>query len=176
MLILTTIGVAIGLAVFEPDETGASTFGTASAIWGIASAIVAFGVGGWLAAYSSGMTGTRNGVLNGTMVGVATIVLMLWLVGSGLGNLFGAVAGNLDDITATADDVRGEVSSDDATAAYDRARDNSWIAVVGLLGALAATAVGGLIGSRERETTVVQHSTPRVRPEPRPSPPIRRET
>jgi len=111
LLVLTVLGLAVGLAAFQPDEVGARTFGTASAIWGIVSALVAFMLGGWFAAYSAGVTGSGNGTLNGVMVGVTSIVLMLWFVGAGLGNLLGAVAGNLDAVMGVGQQIAGSADA-----------------------------------------------------------------
>lgn len=152
LLVLTVLGLAVGLAAFEPDELGSPMFGTASAIWGIIAAIVAFMLGGWFAAYSAGVTGTGNGTLNGMMVGVTAIVLMLWFVGSGLGNLLGAVAGNLGAVMDVGQQVAGTT---DTTVVFDRAQENSWISLIGLAGAVFASAMGGWVGHRERENLFV---------------------
>ncbi|MGE3856549.1 MAG: hypothetical protein AB7G21_06305 [Dehalococcoidia bacterium] len=147
LLVLTVLGLAVGLAAFEPDEIGGGTFSTASSIWGIVSALVAFALGGWFAAYSAGVTGSNNGMLNGMMVGVSAIVLMLWFVGAGLGNLLGAVAGNLDAAMGVGQQVTGAA---DASALYDQAQSNSWISLIGLVLALGASGFGGWVGHRER--------------------------
>jgi len=152
LLVLTVMGVAVGLAAFEPDELGGGTFSTASAIWGIVSGLAAFALGGWFAAYTAGVTGSSNGMLNGVMVGVTAIVLMLWFVSAGLGNLLGAVAGNLDAVTNVGQQVAG--TANPATV-YEQAQTNSWISLAGLLSALVASGLGGWIGHRERATLFV---------------------
>jgi hypothetical protein len=146
LIVLTVLGLAIGLAAFDPDDLGTATMGNAAAVWGIISAIIAFMLGGYVAAYSGGVTGTDNGALNGVMVGVASIVLMLWFVGAGLGNVLGAVAGNLDAVMQVGSDLTGA----DPAQTYEAARTNSWITLVGLLGALETSALGGVLGHRER--------------------------
>jgi hypothetical protein len=152
LLVLTVLGLTIGLAAFEPNDVGTSTFGMASAIWGIVSALVAFMLGGWFAAYTAGVTGSGNGLLNGVMVGVAAIVLMLWFVGAGVGNLLGAVAGNLGSVMSVGQQVAGNAN---VTTMFDQARENSWISLAGLVAALVASAIGGWVGHRERENLFV---------------------
>ena len=152
LLVLTVMGLAVGLAAFESDELGGGTFTTASAIWGIASGLAAFALGGWFAAYTAGVTGSSNGMLNGVMVGVTAIVLMLWFIGAGLGNLLGAVAGNLDAVMNVGQQVAGTA---DATMVYEQAQSNSWISLAGLMSALIASGLGGWIGHRERATLFV---------------------
>lgn len=152
LLVLTVMGLAVGLAAFEPDELGGGTFSTASAIWGIVSGLAAFALGGWFAAYTAGVTGSSNGMLNGMMVGVTAIVLMLWFVGAGLGNLLGAVAGNLDAVMNVGQQVAG--TANPATV-YEQAQTNSWISLAGLLSAVIASGLGGWVGHRERSTLFV---------------------
>jgi hypothetical protein len=47
LLILTVLGLAVGSSALEPRD-GGETIGTAAAIWGIASALIAFFLGGWV--------------------------------------------------------------------------------------------------------------------------------
>lgn len=157
LLVLTVLGLAIGTSAFEPDTADGSTVGTAAAIWGGLSALIAFFVGGWVAAKSSAIDGDGAGALNGFLVGVAAIVLILWLLGAGLGNLLGTVGNNLTDVINLGQSVEVPQGQDATTLAqenYDEARDTAWGTLVGLLLALGAATLGGWVGHNHGVETI----------------------
>ncbi|MDQ2809644.1 MAG: hypothetical protein M3Z04_22445, partial [Chloroflexota bacterium] len=86
---LTVLGLAIGAATFTPGAS-LGNLGLGAGIWGAISALIAFGVGGWLAARSAAVGGHSNGILNGAMVWFVAIPLLLYLLSSGVGSLLGA--------------------------------------------------------------------------------------
>ena len=98
LVVMTVLGVGLGFAAFEPDETGIATIGTAAGIWGALSGLLAFLLGGFVAGASSSVRATGNGALNGFIMGAAAIALTIWLVGSGIGNVLGAAAANLGEL------------------------------------------------------------------------------
>jgi hypothetical protein len=149
LLILTVLGLAIGMSVLEPGQSGDRNVGTAAAIWGTLSALVAFFLGGWVAARSAAVEGGPAGALNGLMVGIAAIVLVLWLIGAGLGNLLGFVGTNLAEITdlaRTVDPTAAEDALPTAQAAYENTRNSAWGTFAGLVLALGAASLGGYLG------------------------------
>ncbi len=157
LLVLTVLGLAIGTSAFKPDDANGSTVGTAAAIWGGASLLIAFFVGGLVAAKSAAVDGSGAGALNGFLVGVAAIVLIVWLLGSGLGNLLGTVGNNLADIANLSQTVDVPSGQDAITVAqdnYDNARDGAWGTLVGLILALGAATIGGWAGHNEGVETI----------------------
>jgi hypothetical protein len=103
-LLLTILGFALGASVLDPANT-AGQIGTWAAIWGAVSAIVAFFLGGWIAARTAAVDGAFAGTINGLMVGAAGLLFIIWLTASGLGNLFGtigATVGSVLNVAATA--------------------------------------------------------------------------
>lgn len=157
LLILTVLGLAIGTSAFEPDTADGDTVGTAAAIWGAVSALIAFFVGGWVAAKSSAIDGDGAGALNGFLVGVAAIALILWLLGSGLGNLLGTVGNNLTDVInlgQTVDVPEGQDATTFAQENYDEARNSAWGTLAGLLLALGAATLGGWAGHNHGVETI----------------------
>jgi hypothetical protein len=87
--VLTILGVAIGLSTF--DANNPETFGIGAGIYGAVSALVAFALGGFVAARSSGAAGAGNSILNSGMVWIVAIVLIVNFLGSGIGTLLGIV-------------------------------------------------------------------------------------
>lgn len=166
MLLLTVLGLATGASVLEPREAGEGV-GTAASIWGAVSAIIAFFVGGLVAARSASVIGGGAAILNGFLVAAAVMLLVLYMIGAGLGNLFGTVGNNIGDIANLAQDQTavqemtqedideaGDEAMDDAAAmaddAFDTAEGAAWGTFAGLVLVHAAAAVGGLVGSNTR--------------------------
>jgi len=86
LVVLTLIGLAIGLSSYQPG-TRAADLGIGAGIWGAISALIAFAIGGWIAARTAAVAGRNNGLLNGSMVWLVAIPLFLYLLGSGLGTI-----------------------------------------------------------------------------------------
>jgi amino acid transporter len=151
LVVLAALGLAIGLSAFEPGDVGAAD--TAATIYGIASAIVAFLLGGFVAGRGAARTGHGNGAFQGLMVGVTAIAVTVFLVGIGAGNLLGAAASDLRAITevATNFEIDSQQAERAARAAYEDAEAGAWGTVIGLLVALAAAALGGLFGGNRRQ-------------------------
>ena len=141
MLVLSVLGLALGASVLDRNVDG-NDLSTGATIWGIISALIAFFVGGWVAARSAAVGGTGSGLLNGLMAGCATLVLLLALSGLGLGDAFGVTGANFDDI----------INASEAT--FSNIEDEAWWTLIGLLAALGAAAVGGLAGHNTRNDLV----------------------
>jgi len=112
---MTLLGLALGTALFDPNDQ-ASTYGIGAGIWAALSALVAFFVGGWLAARTSALRGRSAGILNGAMVWFVAIPLLLYGLTSGIGAIgrtLGNVAGTVAQTGAAAAGAAGE----DAAAA-----------------------------------------------------------
>ena len=157
MLVLSVLGLAIGSSAFEPRDSG-ETIGTAAAIWGAASAIISFFIGGWVAAKTAAVGGGFGGLMNGLMVGATALALILYLTGTGLGNLFGTIGANLGDIANVAQDTGGANAvagaTDNATQAFTDAEEGAWGTLGGLVLALGASALGGLVGHNKRRDLI----------------------
>lgn len=102
LAVLTVLGLAVGLSSFTPGED-LSGFGIGAGIWAAVSALLAFAVGGFLAARTAAVSGHNNGILHGAMVWLVAIPLLLNLIGGGLG----AIAQTLGGAVGTATDAAG---------------------------------------------------------------------
>src|SRR5262249_35826112 len=91
--ILSVLGLAIGFTTITPGNI-AGTLGPGTGVWSALSVLIALVVGGWTAARTAAVPGRANGALNGAMVWVATTLLVLVLLGSGIATL-AAVAGSI---------------------------------------------------------------------------------
>lgn len=164
MLILTVLGLAIGASALEPREVGEG-LGIAAAIWGILSALIAFFLGGWVAAKTAAVSGSGSGLINGLMVGAAILALVLWLAGSGVGAILGTLGGNIGDIAnvvqdqgTTTNEAQAEAQQQleqvDPNAAFNNVRDGAWGTLAGLVIPLVASGLGGLAGQNRREDVI----------------------
>ncbi|MGF1635413.1 MAG: hypothetical protein ACFCVE_16330 [Phycisphaerae bacterium] len=178
LALLSVLGAAIGATAFDANDS-LSAFGIGAGIWGIISALLAFLVGGWLAARSAAVRGHGNGMLNGTMVWAVAIPLMLYFVSGGLTSLLGTTAGIAGDAAGAATSGAAQVADDGLEDPLDRAQTAAgrvgeqvpqvtgqdvrsgtaeaadavdsglWWTLLALLLSLGAAAAGGFIGARK---------------------------
>ncbi len=157
LLILTVLGLAIGASALEPREVGESV-GIGAAIWGALSAIIAFFLGGWVAAKTAAVGGAGSGMINGLMVGVTILALLLWLTGTGVANVVGAIGSNVGDIANVAQSqgqsAQQATQQIDPNQAFETVRDSAWGTLAGLVLPLIAAAVGGLLGHNKRRNLI----------------------
>ncbi len=147
LIVLSLLGLAIGASALEPRDVGES-LGTGAAIWGGISAIIAFFVGGFIAAKTAAVGGVGSGMINGFLVGATILALVLYLSGTGLGSALGSLGTNLGDVTNFAQDAQADPAAQ--VSSFETLRDSSWGTLAGILLALAAATVGGIVGHNNR--------------------------
>jgi hypothetical protein len=84
LVVLSVLGAAVAGTAYDPGDR-ARTYGIGAGVWGMVSMLVAFMIGGWLAARSAAVRGHHNGVLNGAMVWAVAIPLMIYLISAAIG-------------------------------------------------------------------------------------------
>jgi hypothetical protein len=144
-LLMTVLGIALGASVLDPADT-AGDIGTWAAVWGAISAILAFFVGGWLAAKTAAVDGPFAGLINGLMAGAAGLLLILWLSANGLGNLFGTIGstvGSVLNVAAATVPAAQDAANVDANQAGNTVEETTGINVDDPQAA--ATAVAGQV-------------------------------
>jgi hypothetical protein len=106
LIVLTVLGIAIGLSTFDASE--ADAFGLGAGIWGAVSGLIAYLLGGVVAGRTGGVAlraddGSirNNGLLHGGLVWMVTLVLVVNVLGTGLGSIIN-VAGGVVSTAATA--------------------------------------------------------------------------
>jgi hypothetical protein len=105
LAVLTVFGIALRLSTFDANQP--QNFGIGAGIYGIISALIAFGLGGYMSARTTAVAGRGNAILNGAMVWIVTIPLIVNLLGSGIGTLLGTAT----DVAATAANTAAQVAA-----------------------------------------------------------------
>jgi len=154
---MTTVNAGTAAAQGGPPPDA----GRNSAIWAAIAGIVSFLLGGYVAGRTAVLFNRGWGALNGALVFMLAVPLILWLAGQGLGtilgslgNLSGAMASN-PGVTQAAQGAAGQaqaaaqnVQPADVARAAEGARNTAWGALAGSLVALAASTLGGSLGTR----------------------------
>jgi hypothetical protein len=91
LLLLTSLGVAVGISAAQPGETEASTLGTGAGIWAGVSLLIALFVGGMVSTRIGAISDRTTGFFEGMLVWVVSILLMLYLAASGVGMVTGGL-------------------------------------------------------------------------------------
>jgi hypothetical protein len=145
-LLFSMIAVAAGLTLVEFNGDPAADVPAdlvAMIITGL-FLVVAFFAGGFVAAWSAGLTEEGPAILHGFLVWALALVLLLVFVGLGLGQVFGAAGQIFADQFAP-----GQVEVQDPQALADAFTDAAWQTVFAVVIAMAAAILGGLVAIRD---------------------------
>lgn len=91
-ILLSMLGVGIGIATLDPGTTnnpGVATFSIMSGLWYVLSALIAAFVGGYIAARMSGKTAATSGALHGLTAWAVSTLLVIYLLTSTVGAVVG---------------------------------------------------------------------------------------
>jgi hypothetical protein len=164
LAILSVLGLAIGLTTATPGNISGA-LGLGAGVWSAISVLIAFLIGGWAAARTAAAAGRANGALNGAMVWIATVPLVIFLLGSGIATL-AVVAGstlatsaqvaapltgqpaNGLPLEAAAQATIGQNAPANAPDIISAGSIAAWGTLLALLLGLVAATLGGLIGAR----------------------------
>jgi hypothetical protein len=169
-IILTLLGVGLGAAMTNPasDASGADAEGAGmgAVAWLIASGVISFGIGGFVAGCMSGVIRTGGGAMHGVLAWALAAVLgatVTAMAGSaalgGLATGAGAAvnasafqqtidrSGQLGSDTARAEPTEAEARAAAERAAEAAARAALWTGVAFLLSMVSA-GIGGTLGRR----------------------------
>ena len=89
LLLMSALGVAVGITAAQPGETDAGTLGTGAGIWAALSLLLALFIGGWVSTRIGAIFDGTTGFFEGALVWVVSVLLMLYFATSGIGMLAG---------------------------------------------------------------------------------------
>jgi hypothetical protein len=124
LLLLSALGVAVGMTALDPGSADPSRIAKVAGVWGAASLLASLFLGGMVATRIGMVFDRATGMFEGVLVWVVSMMLMAAFAGSGLGMV--------PDLTI------------DLTAS----RAAAWIGLVAMLLSLAAAVSGAMAGRR----------------------------
>ena len=89
LLLMTALGVAVGIAAAQPGQTDTDTLGAGAGIWAGVSLLVALFIGGWVSTRIGAIFDGTTGFFEGALVWVVSVML------SGIGVLAAGAAETL---------------------------------------------------------------------------------
>lgn len=114
LLLMTALGVAVGISAAQPGETEASTLGTGAGIWAAVSLLLALFIGGMVSTKIGAIFDGTTGFFEGALVWVVSVLLMLYFASSGVsmlaGGAFRMVGGAAQAVSAVVQNQNVEVS------------------------------------------------------------------
>jgi hypothetical protein len=141
LLLMTALGVAVGISAAQPGETDAATLGTGAGIWGGLSLLIALFLGGWVSTRIGAIFDGTTGFFEGALVWVVSVLLMLYFAASGIGML----AGGAFKLVGGAAQALGSVVQQGAP---DVSGSAAWVSFGALLLSLLAAVIGAMAGRR----------------------------
>ena len=128
LILLTMLGLAIGVSAVDPGNTEAQTFGTGAAIWAGLSLLVALFVGGMVSTRFGMVYDKATGAFEGVLVWVLSTLLIMYLAGTGIsmvaGGAFKLIGGASQAVGAVAKTVNpDELSAGSVDQIVQRLRD-----------------------------------------------------
>lgn len=116
LLLLGALGVAVGVSALQPGETEVSTLGTGAGVWAGVSLLAALFLGGMVSTRIGAIFDGTTGFFEGALVWVVSVLLMLYMAGSGVGmlaggafSLVGGAAQTVTSVMKPGADVSGSV-------------------------------------------------------------------
>jgi hypothetical protein len=88
LMLLTALGLALGVSAVDPNSDSQS-LGTPAAIWAAISLLLALYVGGMASTRIGAIFDKTTGMFEGTLVWVLSLLLIVYLAGSGIGLVAG---------------------------------------------------------------------------------------
>jgi hypothetical protein len=163
LAVLSVLGVAIGATVYRPT-TDTRAWGTGAFIWALLSAIIAFGLGGFVAGRTI-YGPAKAAPFHGFLVWAVAIPLLGLAAATGLGSLAGASSTNMMwtpsyaqrmdtaqmvsqrtvDANGNVRDANGNVRNIDDEIKADTEKA-AWGTFVTLILGLGAATIGGMLG------------------------------
>lgn len=89
LLLMSALGVAVGITTAQPGETDAGALGAGAGVWAVLSLLLALFIGGWVSTRIGAIFDGTTGFFEGMLVWVVSVLLMLYFASSGIGMLAG---------------------------------------------------------------------------------------
>jgi hypothetical protein len=135
LMLLSSLGVAVGISATDPRNPNGQALGTGAAIWTGLSLLISLYIAGWASTRLSMLWERTTAMFEGVLVWVLSLILILYLTASGIGLIasgaFGLVSKTAQAVGSTAQtmDVNA-LTSGDVDAILGKLRDPQTATVV----------------------------------------------
>jgi len=89
LLLLSSLGIAVGISAVDPRNPNGSAIGTGAAVWTSLTLLIALFVGGWASTRLSMLWERTTALFEGALVWVLSMILILYLAANGVGLIAG---------------------------------------------------------------------------------------
>jgi len=132
LMLLSSLGLAIGISAVDPSNPSASAVGMSAAIWTPVTLLISLFVGGWASTRLSMLWERTTAMYEGMLVWVISLMLILYLTASGIGlvasGAFGLASHAAQAVGASIDDRN--MSSGSVDQIVTRLRDPQTVSTV----------------------------------------------
>jgi len=143
LILLSSLGVAIGVSAAHVRDTDGDAIRTGAAIWTGLSLLVSLFIGGWASTRLSMLWEPTTAMFEGVLVWVLSVVIVLYLTASGVALVFGGGFGVVGQATVDTTQLQHTVST------------TAWVSFGALVLSLLAAIAGAAVGRRGVEQKVV---------------------
>jgi len=135
LMLLSSLGLAIGISATDPRNPDGETLGTGAAIWTGLTLLISLFIAGWASTRLSMLWERTTAMFEGVLVWVLSLILILYLTASGIGLIasgaFGLVGKTAQAVSSSVGTMDVDsLSSGDVDAILGRLRDPQTAAIV----------------------------------------------
>jgi len=170
LMLLSSLGLAIGISATDPVDPNGQALGIGAAVWTGLTLLISLFLAGWASTRLSMLWERTTAMFEGVLVWVLSLVLILYLTASGIGlvangafNLIGSSAQTaVTDPARAGAEVRQNMSnlaaqarqnlSTTAAQAKPEATKTAWITFGALVLSLLTAVIGAMVGRREPQS------------------------
>src|SRR5687768_4049875 len=149
LLLLTTLGMAIGISAVDPSSPDGSTIGTGAALWTALTLLISLFVAGWASTRLSMLWERTTAMFEGALVWVLSMIVILYLTASGISLMADGAFGLASQAAQSAGSTVGGADMQQlAERVQPAATRTAWITFGALLLSLGASIAGAASGRR----------------------------
>jgi hypothetical protein len=157
LMLLSSLGLAIGITATDPRSPDGEALGTGAAIWTGVTLLISLFIAGWASTRLSMLWERTTAMFEGVLVWVLSLILILYMTASGIGlvasGAFGLVGKTAQAVGSSVSSMNVDaLASGDVDAILQRLRDPQTATLV-------ASATGT---SREQAASTLQDMSQRV--------------
>jgi hypothetical protein len=116
LILLSSLGIAVGISAVDPRNPDAGAIGTGAAIWAAAALLISLFVAGWASTRLSLLWERTTAVFEGVLVWVLSVVLLLYLAANGVSLMVSGATGLIGEAAQATSGAMGGGAVNEAIA------------------------------------------------------------